>query len=136
MKKGSLLLVLALLSCLVYSCSKGDKEPTYVSYLSGTFTPGGESALICTVDGDAVTSGEVKLTVDPEKKGNDILTLNNIVPGVASLTVPVEMTEGDDCYEITGNKSVDGKTVTCKGTYVTESYSEAGRSLTLTVTTK
>lgn len=136
MKKGSLLIVLALLSCLVYSCSKDDNEPIYVSYLSGTFTPGGESALICTVDGDAVTSGEVKLTVVPEGEGNDILTLNNIVPGVASLTVPVEMTEGDDCYEITGSKSVDGKTVTCKGTYVTESYSEAGRSLTLTVTTK
>lgn len=136
MKKVSLLLVLALLSCIAYSCSKDDSEPVYVSYLSGTFTPGGESALICTVDGDAVTSGEAKLTVNTSDEGSDMLELNNIVPGIASLTMPVVMTEADDCYDITGTKSVDGKTVTCEGIYVTKSDSEANRSLTLTITVK
>lgn len=140
MKKVSLLLVLALLSCIAYSCSKDDSGPVYVSYLSGTFTPGGESALICTVDGDAVTAGEAKLTVNPEKQSEGVLTLNNIVSGYASLSVDVSVEQilvnNVNRYKIEGTKTVDGKTVDCSGILAAETYYEAERTLTLTVTVK
>lgn len=143
MKKFSLLLVVALLGCLVYSCSKDDDGPYYVSYLSGTFTPGGSQSLVCTVDGASVTSGEVKLTVDTDDQSKGVMALNGIVPGVGSLSVDVAIAalpSGDDThdagYEITGEKTVDGKTVSCTGVLATDHYSESGRVLTLVVTTK
>lgn len=139
MKKLNLLLV-ALLCCVVYSCSKDNDEPVYVSYLSGTYAPGGKYALVATVDGVAVTSGDVKLTVNPEKQSEGVLTLNNIVSGYASLSVDVSVEQilvnNVNRYKIEGIKTVDGKTVECSGVLDAETYYEAERTLTLTVTVK
>lgn len=142
MKKLNLLL-LALLCCVVYSCSKDD-DPVTVSYLSGTFTPGGSHALVATVDGAAVTSGEVKLTVNPEKQSEGVMVMNNVVSGTPSLSVDVSLreitvdnpAENAVYYEITGGKTVDGKTVDCKGVLMAEPYSQTNKSLTLVVTVK
>lgn len=139
MKKLNLLLI-ALLCCVIYSCSKDNDEPIYVSYLSGTFTPGGKYALVATVDGVAVTSGEAKLTVNPEKQTEGVLTLNNIVSGYALLSVDVSIEQilvnNVNRYKIEGTKTVDGKTVDCGGILAAETYYEAERTLTLAVTVK
>gem|GEM_PF-3034897 len=139
MKKLNLLLI-ALLCCVIYSCSKDNDEPIYVSYLSGTYTHGGKYALVATVDGVAVTTGEAKLTVNPEKQSEGVLTLNNIVSGYASLSVDVSVEQilvnNVNRYKIEGTKTVDGKTVDCSGILAAETYYEAERTLTLTVTVK
>lgn len=143
MKKLTLLLI-ALLCCVAYSCSNDDGGPVNVGYRSGTFSHDGKLRLTASVDGETVTTGNVKLSVDTHKQKEGIMQVNDIVPGNESVTVNVSIRkttvdnpdEHTSYYRVEGFKTLGDKTYAFNALMMTRDFSEKSKSLALTVTTE
>lgn len=143
MKKLTLLLI-ALLCFVSYSCSKDDGGPVNVGYRSGTFSRDGKLKLVATVDGEPVTTGTVKLTVNTQKQKEGVMLVNDILPGNESVSVNVSIrkttvenpAEHTTYYRVEGFKTIDDKTFAFDALMITQDFSEKGKSLDLAVTTE